>query len=74
MYAAGDSARNKTKTPLYGHTLLQTPVWEDPYVGTCRERGETILVLTWWCFAVFASDVLTLLNLATSPLELRWYK
>ena len=27
-------------------------VWEDPYVGTYRECGEKILVLTWWCFAV----------------------
>ena len=28
-------------------TLLQSPVWDDPYVGTYRESGEKILVLTW---------------------------
>ena len=38
-------------TPCYGHTLLQSPVWKDPYVGTYRECKEKILVLTWWCFA-----------------------
>ena len=32
--------------------MLQSPVWDDPYVGTHRESGEKILVLTWWCFAV----------------------
>ena len=29
----------------YGHTLLQSPVWDDPHVGTHRECGEKILVL-----------------------------
>ena len=38
----------------FRRTLLQSPVWDDPYVGTYRECGEKILVLTWWCFAVYA--------------------
>ena len=37
--------------------MLQSPVWGDPYVGTHRESGEKILVLTWWCFAVNTSVV-----------------
>ena len=36
----------------FGRTLLQSPAWDDPYVGTYRECGEKILVLMWWCFAV----------------------
>ena len=26
----------------YDHTLLQSPVWDDPYVGTSHECGEKI--------------------------------
>ena len=36
----------------FGRTLLQSPVWDDSYVGTYRECSKKILALTWWCFAV----------------------
>ena len=36
----------------FGHTLLQSPVCDDPYVGTHRQCGEKTFVLTWWYFAV----------------------
>ena len=36
----------------FGRTLLQSPVWDIPYVGAHRECGEKILVFIWWWFAV----------------------
>ena len=32
---------------VYFPQYLQSPVWEDPYVGSYRDCGEKILVLTW---------------------------
>ena len=37
----------------FAQTLLQSPVWDKPYVGTHRECGEKILVFTWWCFDLY---------------------